>query len=398
MLSQGASNNNVSMLTSMPLQYVFSSATLTKSVRSLLQEAESTLEKSVLFDPILPENVGDLNPAKRRNPFFQSLASPSHNTVRMQIVEVDGLHKTLPNVKYLFEDCKGRDKLVVLREILQQHGNLKRKTLIFCNTVPSCRAVMHSLEDAAASGFGNFAVEQVRSPEFDDDLELESSRSSASRFASCGLFTVHGELSSDQRLEQLNGFRNYGKGGVLVSTDLAARGIDIPDLDHIILFDFPYNSIDFLHRTGRCGRGGRPGRVTSLLSKPDLVLAQAIEGAIRRDLPIDSLSSSKKFYEDRGKLAAVVGRMTRRESYEKEVAKRKLVGALASDKKGTMREKSRAIAKVEKENKVAKERIDRKLKNKRDQRSKKRMSIRSGKEAVKNVAKSLSRSRQVRHK
>lgn len=59
----------------------------------------------------------------------------------MKIVEVDGLHKTLVNVKYHFEDIKGRDKFDVLQEVILKYKTRKFKTLVFCNTVDSCRLV-----------------------------------------------------------------------------------------------------------------------------------------------------------------------------------------------------------------------------------------------------------------
>lgn len=45
----------------------------------------------------------------------------------------------------------------------------------------------------------------------------------------------------------------------MVCTDIAARGLDIPEIAHIVMFDFPLNPIDYLHRAGRCGRAGRKG-------------------------------------------------------------------------------------------------------------------------------------------
>jgi superfamily II DNA/RNA helicase len=74
------------------------------------------------------------------------------------------------------------------------------------------------------------------------------------------------------------------------------------------MFDFPLNSVDYIHRAGRCGRAGRKGIVTALVTKRDKVLSDAIQGAIARGLPIDNLTSAKRDYQDKGKLASVVGR------------------------------------------------------------------------------------------
>ena len=96
----------------------------------------------------------------------------------------------------------------------------------------------------------------------------------------------------------------------MICTDIAQRGLDIPDVNHVILFDFPLNPIDYLHRlvknscyailnlssAGRTGRAGNTGKVTSLIVKRDRVLATAIKNAISREFPLDSLSSSKRDY------------------------------------------------------------------------------------------------------
>ena len=57
---------------------------------------------------------------------------------------------------------------------------------------------------------------------------------------------------------------------MLVATDLASRGLDIPFVSHIINFDFPKTASDYLHRAGRAGRAGRPGFVTSMHRERDM--------------------------------------------------------------------------------------------------------------------------------
>ena len=88
-----------------------------------------------------------------------------------------------------------------------------------------------------------------------------------------------------------------GKARHMVCTDIAARGLDMPAVDHVIMFDFPLNPIDYLHRSGRTARMGAQGRVTSLLAKRDKVLAAAIEQAVMAGTPLDSLSARRSDYE-----------------------------------------------------------------------------------------------------
>lgn len=72
------------------------------------------------------------------------------------------------------------------------------------------------------------------------------------------------------------------------------RGLDIPGkVDHVVNFDFPRNPVDYLHRTGRTARAGASGKITSLVSKRDRVLASRIEEALAAGMPLDELSASK---------------------------------------------------------------------------------------------------------
>lgn len=177
----------------------------------------------------------------------------------------------------------------------------KKRTLVFCNTIDSCRAV---------------------------DFAINDDNNGHSRKALC----YHGDMNSKERAENMEAFR-AGQESIMVCTDMAARGIDILDIDQVVLFDFPMNPVDYIHRAGRCGRAGRKGIVTSLIGKRDQVLATAIQNCIKKGLPIDSLTSSKRDYQvsisvfdlsliscllltasvswqDGGKLAHIAGRST----------------------------------------------------------------------------------------
>ncbi|KAE9457457.1 hypothetical protein C3L33_10639, partial [Rhododendron williamsianum] len=100
----------------------------------------------------------------------------------------------------------------------------------------------------------------------------------------------HGEVPAEQRVENLQKFKSDdGDCPTLVCTDLAARGLDL-NVDHVVMFDFPSNSIDYLHRTGRTARMGAKGKVTSLVTKKDLMLATRIEQAIMKNESLESLT------------------------------------------------------------------------------------------------------------
>ncbi len=86
---------------------------------------------------------------------------------------------------------------------------------------------------------------------------------------------LHGDLNQDERQIVMRQFRQ-GKTNILVATDLAARGLDIKDLDLVINFDMAYSGVDYLHRIGRTGRVGESGTAISLINANDWNLSQSI--------------------------------------------------------------------------------------------------------------------------
>lgn len=95
---------------------------------------------------------------------------------------------------------------------------------------------------------------------------------------------LHGQLSQAQRLGALNKFKSGDK-SILVATDVAARGLDIPSVDLVINFDIPTDSKAYIHRVGRTARAGRSGKSVSLVTQYDLELILRIEKVINMKLP-----------------------------------------------------------------------------------------------------------------
>ena len=94
---------------------------------------------------------------------------------------------------------------------------------------------------------------------------------------------LHGQLSQTARLGALNKFKAGGR-SIMVCTDVAARGLDIPAVDLVVNFDSPTHSKDYIHRVGRTARAGRPGRSVTLVTQYDVELLQRIETAIGKKL------------------------------------------------------------------------------------------------------------------
>lgn len=90
---------------------------------------------------------------------------------------------------------------------------------------------------------------------------------------------LHGQLTQTQRLGSLNKFKSGDK-NILVATDVAARGLDIPSVDIVINYDIPTDSKAYIHRVGRTARAGRTGKAVSLVTQYDLDLFLKIERVI----------------------------------------------------------------------------------------------------------------------
>uniref|UniRef100_A0A803NM24 DEAD-box ATP-dependent RNA helicase 39 n=3 Tax=Cannabis sativa TaxID=3483 RepID=A0A803NM24_CANSA len=171
-------------------------------------------------------------------------------------LRTSSLHKKIASARHDFLKLSGTEnKMEALLQVLEPSLAKGNKVMVFCNTLNSSRAVDHFLSENQIS-----------------------------------TVNYHGEVPAEQRVENLKKFKSDdGDCPTLVCTDLAARGLDL-DVDHVIMFDFPSNSIDYLHRTGRTARMGAKGKVTSLVAKKNVSLANRIEEAIRKNESLESLS------------------------------------------------------------------------------------------------------------
>ncbi|XP_078388021.1 putative ATP-dependent RNA helicase DDX47 [Cetorhinus maximus] len=95
---------------------------------------------------------------------------------------------------------------------------------------------------------------------------------------------LHGQMNQNKRLGALNKFKAKSR-SVLLATDVASRGLDIPHVDVVINFDIPTHSKDYIHRVGRTARAGRSGKSITFVSQYDVELFQRIEHLIGKKLP-----------------------------------------------------------------------------------------------------------------
>lgn len=110
-------------------------------------------------------------------------------------------------------------------------------------------------------------------------------------------FRYHKDRSLEERSKILADFRE--KGGIFVCTDAAARGVDIPNVSHVIQADFATSAVDFLHRIGRTGRAGQCGLVTSLYTKANRDLVLAVRRAENLSQPVEAAFSRKRSFRNK---------------------------------------------------------------------------------------------------
>ena len=121
---------------------------------------------------------------------------------------------------------------------------------------------------------------------------------------------MHGDRSQSERVRALQGFRE-GQHRILVATDVAARGIDVPGIRHIVNFDLPETPEDYIHRAGRTARGAALGIVSSIaswLEKPQIL---EIESTLGEKLPRCTVTGVPPYVELAARPQAKGGRRRR---------------------------------------------------------------------------------------
>ena len=149
-------------------------------------------------------------------------------------VKVEAQAKMNPNIEHFYLISEQREKFVQLRKLLHALEEESRRILIFMNDGPEL----------------DFMV---------DKLNYHKIRT----------YSLHGIVSKEERQKAMDEFRR-GKIKVLVSSDLAARGLDIPDITHIINLDFPAEPNEYIHRAGRTARGNNQGQCYSIVNPREL--------------------------------------------------------------------------------------------------------------------------------
>lgn len=168
--------------------------------------------QTVMFSATMPQAIAEIAKKFQKDP---------------EIVKVVKKDLTVPKVTQYYYDVKPKNKLEVMCRLLDMYA--PKLSVVFCNTKKQVDELVLALQ-----GRGYFAE------------------------------GLHGDLKQVQRDRVMNGFRK-GRTDILVATDVAARGIDVDDVEAVFNYDIPQDEEYYVHRIGRTGRAGREGKAFSLV-------------------------------------------------------------------------------------------------------------------------------------
>ena len=155
------------------------------------------------------------------------------------------------------------------------------------NTVSE--TITHRVHPVAADAKRALLVKLLRSSEFNQVLVFTRTKIETNKLArelqraGIAADSIHGDKSQLDRLKALEAFKD-GSTLVLVATDVAARGLDIDELPHVINFELPHTPEDYIHRIGRTGRAGKQGTAISLVSAHEVQYLVDIEKLIKKPI------------------------------------------------------------------------------------------------------------------
>ncbi|AYF53468.1 ATP-dependent helicase [Clostridium novyi] len=156
-----------------------------------------------------------------------------------EFVKVKASDLINPNISHMYFQCEARDKIEILRKLI-------------------------------ASTKPNRAIVFINKP---TEIDVTTSKL---QYHKINAYSISGKTSKEDRKKAIDGFKR-GKYQILIASDVAARGLDVTNITHIFNLDLPSDSMDYLHRVGRCGRADKLGTAMSIVTESDLPLIKKYE-------------------------------------------------------------------------------------------------------------------------
>ena len=210
-----------------------------EDIETILSYVENENRQTVLFSATMPKPILEITKKYQKN---------------AKTIKVTKKELTVPSIDQYYYDVRRNDKVDVLTRLLDYYN--PKLSLVFCNTKRMVDELASELQGRGYAAEG-----------------------------------IHGDMKQQQRDRVMKSFRS-GRCDILIATDVAARGIDVDDVEAVFNFDLPQDNEYYVHRIGRTGRAGRNGRAFSFVKGKEVYKLKEIQRYCKTKIKAQPIPSS----------------------------------------------------------------------------------------------------------